>query len=510
MFHEVNFDSKYPPIREVSRRTGSAFGGCASKMADCASRGCLQNCGRSFTESTFCQMMVSTLIAFSVKDSVVIMHGPAGCGAQSHSVDFNIKLYGAARGIKMEGARWYTTNLSEPEIIGGGEKRLEEAILDADKNFRPSAIFVLSTCTPAIIGDDIDDVISRMQPNVTATLVPLHCPGFKTKVFSSAYDVVYHGILQKFQFTPEAYLDYKPIPAYDKDYELKLQQYAYKKSRTVNLFNAWSIGPADEAEIKRLLEAIGLNVQIFVEFKHPDEWRLVTEAALNVCLCHVHDLYFLEFLKQKLGMPFITPDIPIGTAATRGFIMGIAKFFGLEKEAEAVISKEEARIKPALAPIREKVAGKKVLLSGGYLRIGATALLAGEIGMEVVGLRSFNYDEFGNRLFGEIEETLGDVGTSISSQPSELVNVIRRIKPDIAVSHTGVGVWVTKAGVPSITLFAQRFPIFGYKGAYDLARRIERTLQNPNFSRNLSRNIALPFKKEWFETDPYKYIQADF
>lgn len=503
---DVNFDSKFPESREISRRTGFAYGGCTSHLTNCAQKGCLQNCDRDFSQASICQMTVSTLISFSVKDSVVIMHGPIGCGSQSHIIDFSIKAFGAARGVKMEGARWFSTNLTEADVISGGEEKLKATILDADKRFRPTAIFILTSCTPSIIGDDIDEVVNQLQSDVTATLVPLHCPGFKAKVFSSAYDVVYHGILQKFKFEPIPYVDYYPFDKNDKDYELKVQQYNYKKSRTVNLYNAWSIGPADEAEIKRLLEAIGLNVQIFVEFKEPDEWRHITEAALNVSFCHVHDVYFLEFLKQKFNMPYILPTIPVGLGPTAKFILEIAEFFGLEEQAKKIIEKEEAKVLAALEPIKEKVRGKRVLISGGYLRIGATGLLAKELGMEVVGFRNFNYDSFGNELFSEIEEKIGDVSNSISNQPSELVNVLRRLKPDIAISHPGVGVWVNKSGIPSITLFAQRFAFFGYRGAYDLSRRIARTVSNPNYSKNLGRYVELPFKKEWYEKDPYHYI----
>ena len=325
-------------------------------------------------------------------------------------------------------------------------------------------------------------------------------------MFSSAYDVVYHGILHRFGFEPKKYIDYTPFSKNDPDYEQKIRAYEAKKARTVNLYNAWSIGPGDEKEIRRLLEAIGLNVNIFVEFKEPDDWRFITEAALNVSFCHVHDVYFLEYLKREFDIPYILPTIPIGTEQTKKFVMAIAEFFGLEKEAQLLLEHEEEKLRKALEPIRKNVEGKKVLISGGFLRIGATGLLADEIGLKVVGFRNFNYDEFGDLLFGEIQEKIGDVQNSVSTQANELINMVYKLKPDIAISHPSVGVWLVKSGVPSLTLFAQRFTYFGFTGAYSLARRIERTLKNTSYAKNLSAHTALPYQEQWYGKSPYHYI----
>ncbi|MBP5268547.1 MAG: oxalate:formate antiporter, partial [Ruminococcus sp.] len=323
---------------------------------------------------------------------------------------------------------------------------------------------------------------------------------------SSAYDVVYHGIMHRFGFEPKKYIDYTPFDKSDPDYEIKKQRYEYKKSRTVTLYNAWSIGPGDEKEIKRLLNALGINVNIFVEYKEPDDWRFITETALNVSFCHVHDVYFLEYLKREFGIPYILPTIPIGTEQTVKFITAIAEFFGLEKEAEALLKKETEKLKKALEPIRKNVEGKSVLISGGFLRIGATGLLADEIGLKVVGFRNFNYDEFGDQLFSEVQEKIGDVQNAVSTQANELVNMVYKLKPDIAISHPSVGVWLVKAGVPSLTLFAQRFTYFGFAGAYSLAKRIERTLKNTAYARNISEHTKLPYQEQWYGKSPYHYI----
>jgi nitrogenase molybdenum-iron protein alpha chain len=486
---KADFSQKVPPSREAGcRAAGHAFGGSLTSLMDCA-RGCLMHTfDRDFGQSTNCQMHVASLIAFSVKDSAVIFHGPVGCGSHSHLMDSALKSSGAARGEPRKGARWITTNLSESDVIGGGAEKLREAIIGADRLFAPSSIFVLNTCAPAIIGDDIDEVIRAAQKEVRAAVAPVHCSGFKSKVISTAYDAAYHGILKSFGFGES-----RPPRAPG-------------AAPVVNLFNAWSMGAADEAEIKRLLGALGIEGRVFVEFRDPHDWADISQGDLNVSFCHVHDLYFLEFLRERLSMPFRTPDIPIGAASTERFVTDIASFFGREREARELLESEREKLDHALAPLLPRLSGKTAALVGGYLRVGATSLLLDDLGLKVVSLTSYNYDACGNRLFAAVAGKLGEVPASVSSQPSELASLLKRLKPDVAVVHGGQGVWAAKSGVPTLPLFAQRFPYFGFQGVWSVARRLSRALANPSFSKNLALRAPLPFRKEWYSRDPFSYV----
>jgi len=61
------------------------------------------------------------------------------------------------------GRTWFSTNLSEMDVVNGGEEKLTAAILEAERRFRPHAIFIGNTCVPALIGDDIDNVVASLQ-----------------------------------------------------------------------------------------------------------------------------------------------------------------------------------------------------------------------------------------------------------------------------------------------------------------------------------------------------------
>ncbi|SET11218.1 nitrogenase component 1 [[Clostridium] polysaccharolyticum] len=484
-----NYEAKEPKGREVTRDTTNAYGGDLEHMMQGACSGCLKRCNRDFTQSIYCQNSVSTLMSSSLQGSVLIMHGPVGCGSQNHGLHGRVGLASKHRGVPKEEVIWLSSNMTEDSVIRGGVSNLREAILKAEKEYHPSSIFVLNSCAPGVIGDDIESVIDDLRDQVNAILVPLHCPGFAAKVFTSAYDVVYHGVLKNFEF----------------DQGMSLAK-TDKKEKIVNLFVASSISAYDEKEIIDLLGKIGIQARTFIEYRSPEELKRITEADLNVCLCHVHDIYFVNFLKEKYGMPYITPSIPIGISATNQFITEIAEFFGLEEEAKELTEKETQKVQKAVAPIKARIQGKTAVISGGYLRIGTTALLLDDIGIKVLGLRHFNYDEFGNPLFEEVKERIGNITNSVSTQASELVNLLRKLKPDFAITHPGAGVWVEKTGVPTLVLFSENFSYFGYRGVFELARRIDRKIRNYSFTTHLSENVELPFLEQWYEKDPYYYI----
>jgi nitrogenase molybdenum-iron protein alpha chain len=81
------------------------------------------------------------------------------------------------------------------------------------------------------------------------------------------------------------------------------------------------------------------------------------------------------------------------------------------------------------------------------------------------------------------------------------------LNPDLFVGHVGGNVWAAKDGFASIPIFSPSNAYLGYKGVFDMAARIERTLRNPAFNRNISKHVALPYQDKWYDDDPFKYIR---
>jgi nitrogenase molybdenum-iron protein alpha chain len=102
------------------------------------------------------------------------------------------------------------------------------------------------------------------------------------------------------------------------------------------------------------------------------------------------------------------------------------------------------------------------------------------------------------------QEAIVDVAPG---QPAEEVVLLNKIRPDIYVGHVGANAWVMKLGIPTVPLFGQAFNYMGYSGAFELARKAARTLQNTTFSKKIAANLPLPFKPSWFESSPAENIK---
>jgi nitrogenase molybdenum-iron protein alpha chain len=499
-------DAKSAPSREDRHKTNIAFGGTAAKVKSCIKQGCfgkegcLNLAGRKFTQTHGCQFLLSLAILNTLRNSVIIMHGPVGCGICSvGNIGVN-KAFKQLRDPTAEGVIWISTNLDEPDVIGGGERKLREAVLYADKELRPETIIVANGCVPALIGDDVDSILADLQQQVAAIIMPVHCEGFKTKVMATAYDACYHGILKNYIRTPRR-------EQFIVENELLEMERKYRISRNVNVLNVGSMSRPDELELQRILTGIGLNVRFIPCYAKPEDFEYSLETSLNVSICGTHDDYFVEHIKEKYNIPFLIDTIPIGRKNTDRWVSLIAQKFGLEKEAKKFIEDENKVLNESLEPFRQTLKGKKVFLAGGEVRIVATAEIIQDLGMQIVGFKAHHFDQFIEPIFESITDVDDVVMGVATNQPFEQANLVKRLKPDVLITHTGGNNIAAKHGLPLFPLFGPSYNYMGYSGVYEVARRLNRIMKNNQFNKNLSENTALPFKKEWYEKDPFSYIK---
>lgn len=501
------YDQNVPPVRDQRLSIGNTFGGSICELIDCAKEGCLLSKDRSFQQSGACQMQLVLQMAATIKNSAILMHGPIGCGSQLHSLDPPTRRGWKARGENPGPVIWASTGLDESDVIGGGEGKLADALDEMDRNFRPEIIFIISTCAPNIIGDDVDEVVRRKQDEVAAKLVPVHCPGFKSRVVASSYDAFYHSLIRYVDFNSLP-LELRMLSEFDPDYEIKLKKYQYQVGKTVNLLNASSIGEPDEQELTRLLNELDLKVRVYTEFTTLEQLEQLSQAALNISMCNVHDDYLLEFLKEKYNIPYKIINMPVGLETTKEWFISIAEHFGLKEKAESIVRNEENKVLNAVKEFLSVLRGKRVMIGGGVVRVASLAVMLKNLDMEVVGIRAYHYDNMADSVYENLSEQMPQAQISVApTQLFEYINLIKKEKPDIVITHAGTNGWISKTGVISLPLFEVKNSYFGYAGYYDMVRRIAFALENNSYQKRLSENIKLPYFQEWYEKDPYYYIK---
>lgn len=490
------------PAREERLHAGIAFGGTCGELCCSLNKGgsCLSAPNRAFSETYGCQFTLSLGIINTLRNAVVIMHGPIGCGFCSTARSGTGKTFKRLRDPNATGTIFLSSNLDENDVIGGGEEKLKEAVLFADREFRPEIIVVVSSCVPALIGDDVDAILENLQSDTAATLIACNCEGFKTKIMATAYDAAYNGIMKGIT---GPYAEWRPLTESDQD---KADR-EFRISHTVNVFNVGSMSRADELELQRLLNALGLNVNFLPCYAAPDDFRTSLDAALNVSICGTHDDYYLKYLKEAYGIPYLIDTIPIGRKNVARWLRKVAEFFHLEKEADDLIAVEEAALEEGLAPFREQLRGKRGYIGGGEVRVLATASIAQDLDMEIVGLKGHHVDEFLLPLFETLDNP-EQIPINIATQhPFEQANIIGRVKPDVIIIHTGGNSISAKHGLPLLPLFSPSINYLGYSGEYEMARRLSRIIRNSSLNRHLSQFCPLPFKESWYQENPFKYIK---
>jgi nitrogenase molybdenum-iron protein beta chain len=219
-----------------------------------------------------------------------------------------------------------STNFSEKEVVFGGTDRLHELIESSLKVLDADLFVVLTGCIPDIVGDDVTAVVSEFQRN-GVPIVAAETGGFHGNNFLG-HEIVTSAIIEQF-----------------------VGDYTGEKEQ--GLVNVWSELPyhntfwrGDLSELKRILEGIGLKVNILFgpESKGISEWKDIPKAQFNLVISPWLGLATAKQLEQKYDQPYLhIPVIPVGAKETSAFLRKVAEFAGINenKSVDSFIASEE-------------------------------------------------------------------------------------------------------------------------------------------------------------------------
>lgn len=397
-----------------------------------------------------------------IADVAHIVHGPIACAGSSWD----------NRGTRSSGPQLYrigmTTDLSEQDVImGRAEKRLFHAIRQAVESYAPPAVFVYNTCVPALIGDDLDAVCKAASEHFATPVVPVDGAGFYgTKNLGNriAGDAMVKHVIGTRE--PD------PLPAGSERAGIRVHD--------VNLIGEYNIA-GEFWHVLPLLDELGLRVLCTLSgdarFR---EVQTMHRAEVNMMVCSKAMLNVARKLQERFGTPWFEGSF-YGITDTSQALRDFARLIGdddLAARTEALIAREEARIRAALEPWRERLAGKRVLLYTGGVKSWSVISALQDLGMKVVATGTKKSTEEDK---ARIRELMGDdVKMLDEGNPRALLRTVEEYRADILIAGGRNMYTALKGRIPFLDINQEReFGYAGYDGMRELVRQLCLTLESP-------------------------------
>ncbi len=397
-----------------------------------------------------------------IADVAHIVHGPIACAGSSWD----------NRGTRSSGSQLYrigmTTDLTEQDVImGRSDKRLLHSIKQAIETYQPPAVFIYNTCVPALVGDDINAVCKTAEEKWGVPVVPIDCAGFYgTKNLGNriAGDAMVKYVIGT--------RDPDPLPSAAEREGIKVHD--------VNLVGEYNIA-GEFWHVLPLLDELGIRVLCTLSgdarFR---EVQTMHKAEVNMMVCSKAMVNVARKLQQSYGTPWFEGSF-YGITDTNQALRDFARLIGdddLTARTEALIAREEMRIKALLEPWKERLHGKRVLLYTGGVKSWSVISALQDLGMVVVATGTKKSTEEDK---ARIRELMGEEALMIEDgSPAALLQVVRDYRADILIAGGRNMYTALKAKIPFLDINQEReFGYAGYQGMLELVRQLALTIESP-------------------------------
>ena len=391
-----------------------------------------------------------------VVDVAHLVHGPIACEGNSWD----------SRHVFSSGAQTYrtgfTTDMSELDVVFGGEKRLYKAIKEIVEKVKPPAIFVYQTCLPAMIGDDIEAVCKVASEKFGTPVVPVNAPGF---VGSKNLGNKLGG---------EALLEYV----------VGTREPEFTTDLDINLIGEYNV-VGEFWQTKPLFDELGIRVLAsFCGDARYQDIASAHRAKAAIMLCSQALINVARKMNERYDIPFFEGSF-YGIADMSDCLRRISRLLvdkgadeALLARTEQLIAREEARAWARLEPYKDRLKGKRVLLFTGGVKSWSVVSALQEVGMEIVGTSMRKSTTLDREKVIEIMGT--DAHMFDELPPREMYRMLKESKADVMLSGGRSQFVALKAKTPWVEINQERHHAFaGYDGIVNLVHEIDKALYNP-------------------------------
>jgi len=400
-----------------------------------------------------CVFCGSRVVLYPIADALHLVHGPIGCA--SYTWDIRGALSSGPELHRMS----FSTDLSETDIIYGGEKKLEKALFELIEIYHPKAAFVYATCIVGIIGDDVAAVCKKVEAKTAIPVLPVHSEGFKgTKKdgYKAACDALFNLM--------------------DRNREDK------KIPLSINILGEFNIG-GETWIIKEYYKRMGIEVlSVMTGDGRVKDFGLSHRACLNVVQCSGSLTYLAQKMEAAYGIPFIRVSY-FGIEDTSQALYDVASFFtdrpDIMEKTIALVQEEVKGILPELREMKTDLTGKRAAVYvGGAFKAFSLIKALKHLGMTVVLVGS----QTGNKEDYALLKDMCDPGTIIldDANPLELAKYVLEKDAHLFIGGVKERPIAYKLGLGFCDHNHERkIPLAGFEGMKNFAREVHETVTSP-------------------------------
>lgn len=484
-----NFKNANLAVRESRLGSITGFVGDLETLVYRSECGSLKNRERCFSQSSSCLSGCALNALDAIRNVAIVYHAPAGCTAMASNDAIKFGQI-AARINKTTNSVFVCTDLNENDTVFGAMEALRKTVLYTWEEFRPEAIFISSSCVSGVIGEDVDGLADELKDELPVPVIPVHCEGFKSRIWASGFDISDHAVMQGIVKPPK------------------------EKRRVINIKNFYESARPQITKIFK--EVFDAEPQFLYCNSTVEELSHLSESLCTVCICGTLGTYLGNALEETYGVPYVRALNHSGVAGFEAWLRAIGDAIGKRAEADAYIEKQRAIFMPKIEEAAKPLHGLRAVIGMGPGFTYEIARVLQEFGMTVEYALAWHYDyKYDN---GEVPPALEhllktspkDMKVAVADQQNyEVLNILNRYKPDVYFSrHPGTTVWAIKQGFAAVYV-ADEYTVFGYEGTLSFAKLIRDTVTNRSFEKNLAARIKLPYTKWWYEQGNDKFINPE-
>lgn len=351
---------------------------------------------------THCPLFGVALTAGYVSDLFVLVVGSDECTYYTKS--FSIDRKNGIAGLE---DNFLSFALDKDDVVFGCQEKLQEAVVEIDRRYRPRAILLVTTCILELIGEDLAALIYSVQEHVQAKLLLVKTEHFKC-------DSHIPGIERTLEIVAEL-MEKQPL-----------------KEKTVNILGHRYSG-VEDTELLKLLQAKGVRINMVLpSMCSVDLIKTAPAVALNI-VTDFTALALAQRMEEKFAIPYVYFEKYLNLDRIEQGYLAIAQRLGLDLMREIKELKEQALMAQEL---------HQSILRGKRFIYGNTPLLAFELsgflaglGMEPVLLQARDLYANDDQYLREILAAGHDPYVSRVANIAPLQQLYDQLSVDIYVGH---------------------------------------------------------------------------